>query len=167
MKLEALTVDRGQAIVNACDELLAMDDVLIHFPVDVFQTGSGTSTNMNANEVIAQLASRNANEKVHPNDHVNYGQSSNGVIPTTIHVSAAIALSGELIPAVESLIEVIEVKAESVAQYCKTGRTHLMDAMPVRMDQSLMAWSAQLKQQVATLRSVQPAIQTLAQGGPQ
>ena len=165
MKLEALTVDRGQAIVNACDELLAMDDVLVHFPVDVFQTGSGTSTNMNANEVIAQLASRNANEKVHPNDHVNYGQSSNDVIPTTIHVSAAIALSGELIPAVESLIEVIEVKAESVAQYCKTGRTHLMDAMPVRMDQSLMAWSAQLKQQVATLRSVQPAIQTLAQGG--
>lgn len=165
MKLEALNNDRGQAIVKACDELLSLDDVVQHFPVDIFQTGSGTSTNMNANEVIARVASRYSNEAVHPNDHVNYGQSSNDVIPTTIHVSAATALTKELLPALEGLITIIEVKAESVAQYCKTGRTHLMDAMPVGMDQSLFAWAAQLKQQVNTLRSLQPAIQTLAQGG--
>lgn len=165
MKLEALNNDRGQAIVKACDELLSLDDVVQHFPVDIFQTGSGTSTNMNANEVIARVASRYSNEAVHPNDHVNYGQSSNDVIPTTIHVSAAMALTKELLPALEGLITIIEVKAESVAQYCKTGRTHLMDAMPVGMDQSLFAWAAQLKQQVTTLRSLQPAIQTLAQGG--
>jgi len=165
MKLKVLDKDRGQAIVKACDELLALDDVMQHFPVDIFQTGSGTSTNMNANEVIARLASRYSSEEVHPNDHVNYGQSSNDVIPTTIHVSAAIALSNELIPAVESLVRTIEVKAKSVAQYCKTGRTHLMDAMPVGMDQSLLAWASQLKQQIKTLRAVQPAIQTLAQGG--
>ncbi|HAX27553.1 MAG TPA: aspartate ammonia-lyase, partial [Alteromonas macleodii] len=126
MKLKVLDKDRGQAVVKACDELLALDDVMQHFPVDIFQTGSGTSTNMNANEVIARLASRYSSEEVHPNDHVNYGQSSNDVIPTTIHVSAAIALSNELIPAVESLVRTIEVKAKSVAQYCKTGRTHLM-----------------------------------------
>jgi len=165
MKLEALNNDRGQAIVKACDELLSLDDIVQHFPVDIFQTGSGTSTNMNANEVIARVASRYSNEAVHPNDHVNYGQSSNDVIPTTIHVSAAMALTKKLLPALEGLITIIEVKAESVAQYCKTGRTHLMDAMPVGMDQSLFAWAAQLKQQVTTLRSLQPAIQTLAQGG--
>jgi fumarate hydratase class II len=165
MKLKALDSDRGQAIVKACDELLALEDIMQHFPVDVFQTGSGTSTNMNANEVIGRLASRYANEEVHPNDHVNYGQSSNDVIPTTIHVSAATALSNELIPAVERLIGIIEKKAKSVAKYCKTGRTHLMDAMPVGMDQNLLAWASQLKQQVKTLSAVQPAIQTLAQGG--
>ena len=165
MKLNALDSNRGQAIVKACDELLSLEDIVQHFPVDIFQTGSGTSTNMNANEVIGKLASGYADEEVHPNDHVNYGQSSNDVIPTTIHVSGAMALTNELIPAVESLIGIIEVKAKSVSQYSKTGRTHLMDAMPVGMDQSLLAWAAQLKQQVKTLRAVQPAIQTLAQGG--
>lgn len=177
MKLEALGESRGKAIVSACDELLNSDDVMAHFPVDVFQTGSGTSSNMNANEVIATVASRylketihpnetmHPNETIHPNDHVNYGQSSNDVIPTTIHVSAALELEKHLIPAVETLIAQIEEKAESVSQYCKTGRTHLMDAMPIRMDQSLLSWSAQLKQQVSTLRSHQPAIQSLAQGG--
>lgn len=165
MKLEALDESRGKAIVSACDELLNSDDVMAHFPVDIFQTGSGTSSNMNANEVIANMASRYAKETIHPNDHVNYGQSSNDVIPTTIHVSAALALSKGLIPAVETLIAQIEEKAESVSQYCKTGRTHLMDAMPIRMDQSLLSWSAQLKQQVNTFRSHQSAIQSLAQGG--
>ena len=177
MKLEALGESRGKAIVSACDELLNSDDVMAHFPVDVFQTGSGTSSNMNANEVIATVASRylketihpnetmHPNETIHPNDHVNYGQSSNDVIPTTIHVSAALELEKHLIPAVETLIAQIEEKAGSVSQYCKTGRTHLMDAMPIRMDQSLLSWSAQLKQQVSTLRSHQPAIQSLAQGG--
>ncbi|WP_269518875.1 class II fumarate hydratase [Alteromonas sp. BMJM2] len=177
MKLEALDESRGKAIVSACNELLHSDDVMVHFPVDIFQTGSGTSSNMNANEVIANVANRylketihpnetiHPHETIHPNDHVNYGQSSNDVIPTTIHVSAALELEKRLIPAVETLIAQIEEKAESVSQYCKTGRTHLMDAMPIRMDQSLLSWSAQLKQQVNTLRSHQPAIQSIAQGG--
>ena len=165
VKLETIDDSRGKAIVSACDKLLNSDDVMMHFPVDIFQTGSGTSSNMNANEVIANVASQYSKEAIHPNDHVNYGQSSNDVIPTTIHVSAALELSERLIPAVEALIAQIEKKAESVSQYCKTGRTHLMDAMPIRMDQSLMSWSAQLKQQVSTLRSHQSAIQSIAQGG--
>jgi fumarate hydratase class II len=165
MKLETIDDSRGKAIVSACDKLLNSDDVMMHFPVDIFQTGSGTSSNMNANEVIANVASQYSKEAIHPNDHVNYGQSSNDVIPTTIHVSAALELSGRLIPAVETLIAQIEEKAESVSQYCKTGRTHLMDAMPIRMDQSLLSWSAQLKLQVSTLRSYQSAIQSIAQGG--
>lgn len=165
MKLKALDEARGKAIVNACDTLLSQDNVMQHFPVDVFQTGSGTSTNMNANEVIAKLASKESSQSVHPNDHVNYGQSSNDVIPTTIHVSAAVALNTHLIPAVDSLIRIIEEKAEAVSAYCKTGRTHLMDAMPVKMDQSLNAWAAQLAQQRQTLTGLQSAITRLAQGG--
>jgi fumarate hydratase class II len=124
---------------------------------------------MNANEVIANLANqqqgKHEGEAVHPNDHVNNGQSSNDVIPTTIHASAAIELTESLIPAISRLIDIIGTKANSVSDYCKTGRTHLMDAMPVRMDQSLRAWSAQLSQQRKTIKSLQPAIQTLAQGG--
>lgn len=165
MQLDAISDSRGNAIVRACDELLNSDDVMQHFPVDVFQTGSGTSSNMNANEVIANVASKFADEVIHPNDHVNYGQSSNDVIPTTIHVSAALELAFRLIPSVETLIEQIEVKAESVSHYCKTGRTHLMDAMPVTMAQSLLSWASQLKQQLNTLRAMQSGIQTLAQGG--
>ncbi|BFT31339.1 class II fumarate hydratase [Alteromonas sp. D210916BOD_24] len=165
MKLKTVDEERAQAIVNACDSLLSLDDVMQHFPVDIFQTGSGTSTNMNANEVIAKLASQESTQSVHPNDHVNYGQSSNDVIPTTIHVSAAIALNTHLIPAVDRLIGIIEEKADAVSVYCKTGRTHLMDAMPVKMDQSLNAWAAQLTQQRQTLTGLQSAITQLAQGG--
>ena len=165
VKLGVLAPDIGQAVIDACDTLLTNTQLMRHFPIDVFQTGSGTSTNMNANEVIAHLASQNSGLAVHPNDHVNYGQSSNDVIPTCIHLSAALAIHHDLLPALEHLLSTITVKAESVKHYCKTGRTHLMDAMPVRMDQSLLGWAAQLKQQIQTLKNIQPAIQTLALGG--
>ncbi|MDO6567261.1 class II fumarate hydratase [Alteromonas sp. 1_MG-2023] len=172
-KLEAIDADIADAIEQACSTLLNERDLAQHFPVDIFQTGSGTSTNMNANEVIANLANKLQGEKqgeksdlmVHPNDHVNNGQSSNDVIPTTIHASAAIEVAEQLIPAIEKLIGIIDSKAKSVSDYCKTGRTHLMDAMPVRMDQSLSAWSSQLGGQLNTLKLLQPAIQTIAQGG--
>ena len=168
-KLETLNAGTADAIQQACDTLLDEPELQQHFPVDVFQTGSGTSTNMNANEVIANLANqqqgKHEGEAVHPNDHVNNGQSSNDVIPTSIHASAAIELTESLIPAITKLIDIIDTKANSVSDYCKTGRTHLMDAMPVRMDQSLRAWSAQLSQQRKTIKSLQPSIQTLAQGG--
>ena len=133
--------------------------------MDVFQTGSGTSTNMNANEVIAHIARRDSQQDIHPNDHVNCGQSSNDVIPTTIHISAALEVSQRLLPALKALVSIIEEKADEVACFCKTGRTHLMDAMPVRMDQSLRAWSSQISQQIQTLNAVLPSIQQLAQGG--
>lgn len=110
---------------------------------------------MNANEVIAYLASKQSDSNVHPNDHVNLGQSSNDVIPTAIHVSAAIEVSNELVPALDILIKIIEDKAQTLSAYCKTGRTHLMDAMPVRMDQSITAWASQLKQHRWHLKTLQ------------
>ncbi len=113
------------------------------FPIDVFQTGSGTSTNMNANEVIAHLASRGGG-KVHPNDHVNYGQSSNDVIPTAIHVSAALTTSERLLPALKHLKRTIEKRSRELRNVAKTGRTHLMDAMPVTFGQELSGWAAQI-----------------------
>jgi fumarate hydratase class II len=135
------------------------------FPVDVFQTGSGTSTNMNANEVIATLASRIAECPVHPNDHVNMGQSSNDVIPTAIHLSAACELDTNLLPALEFLAETIESKAVACHAIVKTGRTHLMDAMPVRMSQELGGWATQLRSGVERLRTSLPRLTRLAQGG--
>jgi fumarate hydratase class II len=134
------------------------------FPLDVFQTGSGTSTNMNANEVIALLATR-AGSAVHPNDHVNMGQSSNDVIPSAIHVSAALLLREQLLPALAHLGEVIRAKEAELASIVKTGRTHLMDAMPLTLGQELSGWRAQIEQGGARLRSVEPRLLRLAQGG--
>jgi len=136
-----------------------------HFPLDVFQTGSGTSSNMNANEVISALASRRLGAAVHPNDHVNMGQSSNDVIPTAIHVSAALAVRRELIPALEHLRDVIATKEREVAGIVKTGRTHLMDAMPVTLSQELSGWRTQIENDLARLQSVEPRLLSLAQGG--
>jgi fumarate hydratase, class II len=135
------------------------------FPVDVFQTGSGTSTNMNANEVIATLATRFAGRTIHPNDHVNMGQSSNDVIPTAIHVSAALELDRVLLPALEHLAATIEAKAAQCHEFVKTGRTHLMDAMPVRMSQELGGWATQVRAGMARLRDALPRLARLAQGG--
>ena len=115
------------------------------FPVDVFQTGSGTSSNMNANEVIARLASQTLGSPVHPNDHVNMSQSSNDSVPSAIHIAAAIELKERLLPAIAHLTATIEGKAQELAGVVKTGRTHLMDAMPVRLDQELGGWAAQLR----------------------
>ncbi len=136
-----------------------------HFPIDVFQTGSGTSSNMNANEVIAHLASEKAGQKVHPNDHVNMGQSSNDVIPTAIHVSAALEATEKLIPALEHLEGIIRTRASELDGVVKTGRTHLMDAMPVRMSQELGGWATQIENGLERVRASLPRLVRLAQGG--
>jgi len=164
VELQQLGAAQGKAIVDACQGLLE-GDFMLHFPVDIFQTGSGTSSNMNANEVIATLASRLLGEPVNPNDHVNCGQSSNDIIPTTLHVSAALALHEHLLPALLHLVRVTKAKAEQVHPFIKTGRTHLMDAMPVRMSQVLNGWAQQLKANVEHLQALLPSLQSLAQGG--
>ncbi|MEZ0192704.1 class II fumarate hydratase [Pseudomonas qingdaonensis] len=164
VELEQISQAQGAAIVTAVEQLLA-GDFMQHFPVDVYQTGSGTSSNMNANEVIATLASRVLGDTVNPNDHANCGQSSNDIIPTTIHVSAALALHEQLLPALRHLVQVIEHKAEQVHPFIKTGRTHLMDAMPVRMSQVLGGWAAQVKAGIGHLNDTLPSLQALAQGG--
>ena len=160
----ALDQDVCTAIASVCDQIVLgkLDD---QFPVDVFQTGSGTSTNMNANEVIAHIASADAGLNVHPNDHVNMSQSSNDVIPSCIHVSAAVSVVSELLPALEHLKTVIDNKAESVDDIVTTGRTHLMDAMPVTLGQELSGWSAQVSSSFDRIKSALPSIQQLAIGG--
>jgi fumarate hydratase class II len=135
------------------------------FPIDVFQTGSGTSSNMNANEVIATLASHRLGRAVHPNDHVNMSQSSNDVVPSAVHVSAALEVTGTLLPALALLAETIEKKAAELDGIVKTGRTHLMDAMPVRFDQELGGWAMQIRNASARIEGVLPRLTALAQGG--
>ena len=164
-KLDCLSPELSQAIQNACDELLNDEQLMGHFPVDVFQTGSGTSSNMNANEVIATLASRFYDKTVGANDHVNFGQSSNDVIPSAIHVSATLELVGHLLPALQHLKQTIVEKGQTLKGYTKTGRTHLMDAMPVRLDQTFDAWAAQLQDNIDNLRALTQKTSRLAQGG--
>jgi len=135
------------------------------FPLDIFQTGSGTSTNMNANEVIANLATSRLGRKVHPNDHVNMCQSSNDVIPAGIHISACVEVSGNLIPALAHLRETIDRKAAQLDHVVKTGRTHLMDALPIRMSQELSGWSSQVARSEEGLDSTLPRLYELALGG--
>lgn len=163
-KLEQIPSEMGDAICKAADELLS-EDFMQHFPVDVFQTGSGTSSNMNANEVLATLATRNLGDTVGANDHINYGQSSNDIIPSTIHISAAIEVNEKLLPALVYLKSAIENKAEEVSHFIKTGRTHLMDAMPVSMAQSLHAWADQIQSNITHIEAMLPSLQSLAQGG--
>ncbi|AKK00242.1 aspartate ammonia-lyase [Pseudomonas chlororaphis] len=164
VELGQISAAQGKAIVEATQGLLE-DDFMAHFPVDIFQTGSGTSSNMNANEVLATLASRLLGEPINPNDHVNCGQSSNDIIPTSIHVSAALALHEQLLPALLHLVQVIEHKAVQVHPFIKTGRTHLMDAVPVRLSQVLEGWAQQLKANIGHLQDLLPSLQALAQGG--
>jgi fumarate hydratase, class II len=135
------------------------------FPVDVFQTGSGTSSNMNANEVIATLAARRLQQPVHANDHVNMSQSSNDVVPTAIHVAAALQLSEDLLPAMRRLSAMLEQRAQEFKRVVKTGRTHLMDAMPITLGQEIGGWRAQIDKGCARLTSVMPRLLALAQGG--
>src|SRR5690349_12822671 len=134
------------------------------FPIDIFQTGSGTSTNMNANEVIAHLAAQGG-AKVHPNDHVNYGQSSNDVIPTAIHVSATLATSERLLPALKHLKKAIDKRSRELKNVPKTGRTHLMDAMPVTFGQELSGWSAQIGSAIERIEDALKRMRRLPQGG--
>ena len=135
------------------------------FPVDVFQTGSGTSSNMNANEVIANLASKNSGIDIDPNDDVNMSQSSNDVIPTAIKVSAHMDLTKKLFPALDKLINTIDKKAQNLEGLVKTGRTHLMDAMPIDFSQELSGWSAQLKRSKETLIFLEQRLLEMPLGG--
>ncbi len=136
-----------------------------HFPIDVFQTGSGTSSNMNANEVISHLATARLGSEVHANDHVNMSQSSNDVIPTCVHVSAALSIQNSLLPALEHLSEILEAKADETRDIVKTGRTHLMDAMPITLGQELDGWRAQIDLGAERLRDTMKRLVQLAQGG--
>lgn len=163
MDLGLLDKALGNSIITAA-KAVAKGEYDGQFPIDVFQTGSGTSSNMNANEVIATLASKDG-MPVHPNDHVNMGQSSNDVIPTAIHVSASIAIHEQLMPALKHLHQVITDKAQSLKGITKTGRTHLMDAMPVRFDQELSGWAQQIKDGMARIEACFPRLHQLAQGG--
>ena len=163
-KLQLLDAKKASAIKLASKEVTAgqHDD---HFPLDIFQTGSGTSTNMNANEVIATIASKKARIKINPNDHVNMSQSSNDVIPTAICISSMLDTERSLLPALEHLIKTIDKKGSSLKGKVKTGRTHLMDAMPIDFSQELSGWSAQLK---AVKKSIQAAVKEMSylpQGG--
>jgi fumarate hydratase class II len=163
-ELGLLDAKVAEAIQAAAEEVMdGQHDP--QFPIDVFQTGSGTSSNMNANEVIASLASQRLGERVHPNDHVNMGQSSNDVIPTAIHVSAALEVNERLLPALDHLAATIEKRAGELKSVVKTGRTHLMDAMPVRFDQVLGAWATQVRHGRARIESALPRLYGLAQGG--
>ena len=165
IELGELGEEPGTAIARAAEHLRQDPELMSHFPVDVFQTGSGTSSNMNANEVLATLASQQSGCEIHPNDHVNRGQSSNDVIPTAIHVSAVLALDELLKPALARLVKVIGDKAQSVHGSIKTGRTHLMDAMPVRMSGSLSAWATQMQQNLERIEHAEQDLRQLAQGG--
>ncbi len=141
-----------------------------HFVVDVFQTGSGTSTNMNANEVIANRASEilggeRASKLVHPNDHVNLGQSSNDVIPTAIHLSALVELQERLIPALERLQAALEAKSKEFWTVIKTGRTHLQDATPIRLGQEFLGYAGQVERGIRRLRHAQQELAEVALGG--
>jgi len=135
------------------------------FPVDVFQTGSGTSSNMNANEVIATLAQRAVGLPVHPNDHVNMSQSSNDVVPTAIHVAAVLVLDESLTPSLARLSEVLGDRVRDCAGVVKTGRTHLMDAMPLTLAQEIGGWQAQIDKNLSRLAGVRPRLLRIAQGG--
>jgi fumarate hydratase, class II len=136
-----------------------------HFPVDVFQTGSGTSSNMNANEVISRLASQYAGALIHPNDHVNMSQSSNDVIPTAIHVSALLGVEQHLLPALAYLSAVISHRIGEIGEVVKTGRTHLMDALPLTLGQELSGWRAQIDNGSARIMESRVRLQSVALGG--
>ncbi|HKY00211.1 MAG TPA: lyase family protein, partial [Steroidobacteraceae bacterium] len=135
------------------------------FPLGVYQTGSGTSTNMNVNEVVAHLAARSLGAQVHANDHVNRCQSSNDVIPTAIHVAAALAVRDTLLPALGGLADAIGSKAAAVGEQVKPGRTHLMDALPVTVGQEMNAWRSQLIDAVARIEGCRDRLHRLALGG--
>jgi fumarate hydratase class II len=159
-----VTSDKAVAIQKAALEVAAGDHDG-HFPIDVFQTGSGTSSNMNANEVISTLATKYLGSEVHPNDDVNMSQSSNDVIPTCVHVSAAIGISDSLLPALQQLSKTLQKKAKETGSVVKTGRTHLMDAMPVTMGQELDGWRAQIEHARDRLGDTMKRLTGLAQGG--
>ncbi|MDD5462436.1 MAG: class II fumarate hydratase [Methylococcales bacterium] len=164
MDLGELEAPKGHAIIQAAQQITDGRHQR-QFPIDVFQTGSGTSTNMNVNEVLANLATRMLGQTVSANDDVNRGQSSNDVIPTAIHVSAALECRKILLPGLIHLAETIEQKAASLDKVTKTGRTHLMDAMPVRLSQELGGWALQIRNGIDRVNMTLPRLYKIAQGG--
>ena len=155
--------DQMAAAITAAAQEIIDGEHLAHFPIDVFQTGSGTSSNMNMNEVIATLASRDmadAPTPVHPNDHVNASQSSNDTFPTSIHVAATSATTHLLIPALEHLAETLEDKAEEFKDLVKSGRTHLMDATPVMLGQEFGGYAAAVRYGIDRLLATLPRVST-------
>ena len=163
-ELGLLDADMAAVISDVAGEI-AIGRYYEQFPIDVFQTGSGTSTNMNANEVIARMASIRSGLAVHPNDHVNLGQSSNDVIPGAIHVSACLGLQKDLLQALEELLATLASRAAGLSGIVKTGRTHLMDALPVRLDQELGAWHTQVEKGMQRITSGMQHLRQLALGG--
>ena len=161
---------RRNAIIEAADEVIA-GKFDAQFLVDVFQTGSGTSSNMNTNEIIANRASEimggivGSREPVHPNNHVNYGQSSNDVIPTSIHVAANIEIEKSLIPTLELLADSLQKKADEFDSIVKIGRTHLQDATPIRLGQEFSGYVQQIRNGITRLKNSQSLLSELAQGG--
>ncbi len=160
----------AEAILHACDEVIE-GKFSGQFPLDIFQTGSGTSTNMNANEVVATRANelltgvKSTAKPVHPNDHVNMGQSSNDVVPTAIHVAAYLQIKELLLPSLEALHRALIEKKKGFASVVKTGRTHLMDAMPITLEQELSGWAAQTEYALERIRASLPRLAELAIGG--
>jgi len=168
-ELGLLDPQLAEAIVRAAQEVIdgRLDS---HFVLDIFQTGSGTSTNMNANEVIANRASEllggaRGSRKVHPNDHVNFGQSSNDVIPTAIHLSALVSIEQDLIPALQRLQQALEEKAREFMPVIKTGRTHLQDATPIHLGQEFLGYAGQIERGIARMRHAQQELSEVALGG--
>ncbi|WP_030580094.1 class II fumarate hydratase [Streptomyces anulatus] len=163
-ELKVLDPDISAAIQEAAAEVASgrWDE---HFPVDVFQTGSGTSSNMNTNEVIATLATERLGREVHPNDHVNASQSSNDVFPSSIHIAATAAVTADLIPALDHLAESLGRKSAEFAEVVKSGRTHLMDATPVTLGQEFGGYAAQIRYGVERLRASLPRLAELPLGG--
>lgn len=170
MKLEALAPEIGQAIAQAADEVMdgRLDD---HFPLVVWQTGSGTQTNMNANEVLANRAIEilggeiGSKNPVHPNDHVNMGQSSNDTFPTVMHIAAVEQINHSLIPALETLHKALADKSEAFKDIIKIGRTHLQDATPVTLGQEFSGYTTQMQYAIARVKETLPRLSQLAQGG--
>ncbi|MFJ8862710.1 class II fumarate hydratase [Streptomyces sp. NPDC102451] len=163
-ELKVLDPDIADAIQEAAAEVVAgrWDE---HFPVDVFQTGSGTSSNMNTNEVVATLATERLGREVHPNDHVNASQSSNDVFPSSIHIAATAAVTADLIPALEHLAASLERKSAEFSEVVKSGRTHLMDATPVTLGQEFGGYAAQIRHGVERLHASLPRLAELPLGG--
>src|SRR6266581_8667000 len=167
--LGTVDVQVAEAIVSAAQEVIdgKLDN---HFVLDIFQTGSGTSTNMNANEVIANRASEllggsRGPRKVHPNDQVNFGQSSNDVIPTAIHLSALVSIENDLIPALQMLQQALQQKADEFMPIVKTGRTHLQDATPIRLGQEFLGYAGQVERGRSHCSEALAALQELPLGG--
>ena len=163
-KLGILDAQISSSIQKAADQIIAGNH-LDHFPVDVFQTGSGTSSNMNMNEVLATLATTELGSEVHPNDHVNMSQSSNDVFPTSVHVAVTSALINNLLPSLDYLAQSLEKKAKAWKEVVKPGRTHLMDATPVTFGQEFAGYAAQIRYAIERVEAALPRVSEVPQGG--